>query len=61
MGMSFEKLNVGHICKELVCKDGLLLDYLLDLRNPYPPTVMGKKRKSNNKPQNYRLSIGFQK
>jgi hypothetical protein len=23
-------------CSELVCTDGLLLDYLLDLRNPYP-------------------------
>jgi hypothetical protein len=22
---------------ELVCTDGLLLDYLIDLRNPYPP------------------------
>jgi hypothetical protein len=46
---------------DLVCTDGLLLDYLLDLRNPYPPMVMGKKKKSHNKPQNYRLSIGFQK
>jgi hypothetical protein len=26
-----------YVFSELVCTDGLLLNYLLDLRNPYPP------------------------
>jgi hypothetical protein len=28
---------VPQLYPEFVCTDGLLLDYLLDLRNPYPP------------------------